>query len=124
MAVSWFTVIDGAATLVASSGLDSRKLGVTGVLGLGLMRLSLKSASCSIKLEKRICSPAVPLTEATLPAKVFRSLVGEVWAIVSPASVRRRTRLENKKTKSIVEMRFIDTPWKNERQTVALDARG
>jgi hypothetical protein len=50
--------------------------------------------------------------------------VGEVWAIVSPASVRRRTRLENKKTKSIVEMRFIDTPWKNERQTVALDARG
>jgi hypothetical protein len=50
--------------------------------------------------------------------------VGEVWAVVWPASVRRRTRVENKKINLIVEMRFIDTPWKNERQAVALDARG
>src|SRR5438552_812743 len=37
---------------------------------------SSSSASCSIKAEKRICRPAVPLSEATLPARVLMLYVG------------------------------------------------
>src|SRR4029450_1054442 len=34
------------------------------------------SASCSMNAEKRICRPAVPLSEATLPASVLMSYFG------------------------------------------------
>src|SRR4029453_9687284 len=37
---------------------------------------SSSSASCSMNAEKRICSPAVPLSEATLPASVLMSYFG------------------------------------------------
>jgi hypothetical protein len=69
------TVTLGAATLVPSSGLDSTKGGVIGVAEGGA---SSSSASCSIKAEKRICRPAVPFRDATLPARVVMSyLTGE-----------------------------------------------
>src|SRR5258705_6072691 len=37
---------------------------------------SSSSASCSMNAEKRICSPAVPLSEAILPASVLISYFG------------------------------------------------
>ena len=71
-AVSWFTVTSGARTLVPSSGLDKIWKGVTGIEE-GLEIRSLRSDSCSINAEKRICKPAVPFTDATLPARVVMS---------------------------------------------------
>src|SRR5258708_33864304 len=44
--------------------------------GAGLETPSLVSASCSMKAENRICNPAVPLSDATLPASVVISYVG------------------------------------------------
>src|SRR5258708_18844951 len=46
--------------------------------GAGLETPSLVSASCSMKAENRICNPAVPLSDATLPASVVISYVGPV----------------------------------------------
>src|SRR2546426_6146657 len=62
-------------------------------MGIGekLIARSLVSACCSTNAEKRICSPAVPLTEATLPASVVMSYVGEeFWAnaVVRPVRLR------------------------------------
>jgi len=72
-AVSWFTVTAGPGTLVASSGLPGTWTGVIGVAGTGFA--SHSSASCSMNAEKRICSGAVPLSDATLPARVVTSYV-------------------------------------------------
>src|SRR5574341_1551497 len=76
-----------------------------GANGSGLTAWSLVSASCSIRPEKRICRPAVPFTEATLPASVLMSYVGAALAVVSvplppiPATVATlSTSTENKAT--------------------------
>src|SRR5574337_753252 len=75
-AVSRFTVTSGPSTVVPSRGLERTNVGVMGgVEGSGLSAKSLTSASSSINAEKRICRPAVPLTEATLPASVVMSNV-------------------------------------------------
>src|SRR5690242_1950838 len=54
---------------VPSSGLDRTNGGVIALGELGTVKFSC--ASSSMKAEKRICKPAVPLTEATLPASVL-----------------------------------------------------
>src|ERR1700682_2421333 len=71
-AVSCFTVTAGATVKVPSRGLDSTFAGMIGPGAAG----ALVSALCSsMKAENRICSPAVPFTEATLPASVLMSYV-------------------------------------------------
>ena len=69
-AVSRFTVTAGAATDVPSSGLDRT---CPGVIGAAAVAESSSAASCSMNDEKRICRPAVPFTDATLPARVVMS---------------------------------------------------
>src|SRR6266542_3918178 len=49
-------------------------------MALGLSASS-SSASCSIRAEKRICRPAVPFNEATLPASVVISYFAEAVAL-------------------------------------------
>src|SRR6185437_5836048 len=67
-AVSWFTRFESE---VPSSGLDSTYVGVITLdAGAAVSRLS-----SSMNAEKRICRPAVPFTEATLPARVLMSYV-------------------------------------------------
>src|SRR5437762_1043397 len=61
--------------LVPSSGLLSTIFGViAGVVAVGVV-ISLSSASSSMKAENRICSPAVPFTAATFPARVLMLLL-------------------------------------------------
>src|SRR5258708_35352092 len=89
-AVSGFTVTAGARIEVPSRGLDSTFAGVIGPGPAGALESRLSS---SMKAENRICSPAVPFSEATLPASVLMSYdcphtVGNVDAA---ASVRRHS---------------------------------
>src|SRR6266702_3822689 len=56
---------------VPSRGLDSTNVGVIG----GALGAPLSTLSSSMKAENRICRPAVPFTEATLPANVLMSWV-------------------------------------------------
>ncbi|OLB90466.1 MAG: hypothetical protein AUI15_24820 [Actinobacteria bacterium 13_2_20CM_2_66_6] len=70
-AVSWLTVTSGGRTLVPSSGLESTKVGVIGGFAGPGLAASAASASSWRKADIRICRPAVPFTEATLPASVL-----------------------------------------------------
>ena len=56
--------------LVPSNGLPSTNVGVIGVATGGA---ALSAASCSMNAENRICNPAVPCSDATLPASVEMS---------------------------------------------------
>src|SRR6266508_1900303 len=76
-AVSTFTVTAGAATDVPSSGLESTYVGVIGGNGPGAATASLASASSSRNADTRRYNPSVAWTEATLPASVVMSNVGE-----------------------------------------------
>src|SRR5258708_8218991 len=69
-AVSGFTVTAGARIEVPSRGLASTFAGVIGPGPDGAFESRLSS---SMKAENRICRPAVPFTEATLPASVLMS---------------------------------------------------
>lgn len=63
--------------VVPSRGLVSTFVGVIDVgAGNGAGGAPGSSASCSMKAENRICKPAVPFTEATLPASVLMLYVG------------------------------------------------
>src|SRR5437763_13492166 len=91
-----------------SSGLDRTKLGEIGAAVLG-PAVSALSASCSISAENLICSPAVPLSEATLPASVLMSYfvaasarAADPAAIAAALATARATRTQS--------LRFIDTP--------------
>src|SRR4030095_14304395 len=64
----------GGRMVVPSSGLDRTNVGVIGGVRGGMP--SGSSASSSMNAEKRICRPAVPLSEATLPASVLMSYFG------------------------------------------------
>src|SRR6266571_2944240 len=77
-AVSTFTVTAGAATDAPSSGLESTYVGeIGGVEGLGAATASLASASSSRNADTRRYNPSVARTDATLPASVVMSNVGE-----------------------------------------------
>src|SRR6266508_787455 len=76
-AVSTFTVTAGAATDVPSSGLESTYVGVIGGNGPGAATASLASASSSRNADTRRYNPSVAWTDATFPANVVMSNVGE-----------------------------------------------
>ena len=101
-AVSWFTVIAGAKTLVPSSGLERT---CAGVIAEGDVAASSWSASCSINAEKRVCRPAVPFTAATLPARVVRSYVG--WSALALCGVPGNTMIN-------AEMPSATIRWRSE----------
>ena len=63
--------------LFPSSGLERTK---AGLMAAGL-DASSSSASSSINAEKRICKPAVPFNEATLPANVLISYFADAVAV-------------------------------------------
>ena len=71
--VSWLTRTFGAAIALPSSGLVSTK---SGVIGPGAEASSSPSASSSMNAEKRCWRPAVPRSDATLPASVVMSYLG------------------------------------------------
>src|SRR6266571_428564 len=76
-AASTFTVTAGAATDVPSSGLESTYVGVIGGNGPGAATASLASASSSRNADTRRYNPSVAWTDATFPASVVMSNVGE-----------------------------------------------
>ncbi len=76
-AASAFTVTAGAATDAPSSGLESTYVGVIGAEGPGAATASLASASSSRNADTRRYKPSVARTDATLPASVVMSNVGE-----------------------------------------------
>src|SRR2546425_860960 len=76
-AASTFTVTAGGATDVPSSGLESTYVGVIGANGPGAATASLASASSSRNADTRRYNPSVARTDATLPASVVMSNVGE-----------------------------------------------
>ena len=72
--MSWLAATSGGSTLVPSRELDSTVPGIIKVEGLELFpSWKVVSASDSMKAERRICNPAVPFTDATLPASVLTS---------------------------------------------------
>src|SRR6266540_3283751 len=77
-AVSTFTVTAGAATEAPSSGLERTYVGVIGANGPGAGTASNSSASSSRNAETRRYRPSVARTDATLPASVVMSNVGDV----------------------------------------------
>jgi hypothetical protein len=84
------TVTAGGSTVLPSSGLESTKLGVIGVAGVGADASEASATSCK-KADMRICSPAVPLTEATLPASVEMSYVAVAPLGLAPAEAESQT---------------------------------
>jgi len=80
---SWSTVTAGAVTDVPSRELVRT---FVGVIGAGAATEVSPVASCSTQAEKRTWRPAVPLSEATLPARVEMSYSG---AGAMPARVER-----------------------------------
>src|SRR5690348_2410875 len=74
--------MSGGSIEVPSNGLDCTNIGVMG----DDVDALLSRLSSSIKAENRICRPAVPLTEATLPASVLISYVFAPAAVDSIAA--------------------------------------
>src|SRR3954469_16589909 len=76
--------MSGGRIELPSSGLPGTNVGVIGLETGGAL---VSSASSSTNAEKRICSHAVPLTEATFPASVEMSYCGAAAALPAlPAS--------------------------------------